>query len=1235
MEANAPHTPPPTSNPSADAHLLFTPPCVDPALLHTPALDYAPPRADSTSLFIHDDVATHDWTIEMDTADEVDELDSSFAATPTQSQQSPLLLSPSPLSSRVRKLRYSTLVDYASDEGSDSSDCDDSMGRANSVPPPPSTPLEEQVGSGRREKSLPPPETPTRLRVTRIPTTRAPELVKEGRQHTAPLVANHTSPLFGAASLLNSAPPVADPTPSLFSAALNSAPPVADPTPSLFGAAPLLASPAAPLFPKLAAPGFKKVFPKVFPKRSANPSAKVTAPSIAKPSTKPLAKPSAHPLLAPPPQFVEYKGPSDLFSPEVPLGALTLSPSAPTPARATASSDQRLEARLQDEGFAEVTMPPPPLGWQPSSPLRLTTIDHTEEEYGTPAMQEEDAPVMEGEAFDGAADGSAADGSPYSKQARALALQECFAKMTSLADECADKVGFKTETVLRLFNDVPMAGRSANQWNLYQKYANADENRAEERARVDEAFQAQLAADPNTVAERMSSDELCKAYPAFQQAYPGADAMELLENWNELELLGTELTIGMQRKHFNRTGKKLISTLRTLSKRYRYQSFLVLVGSHVNEDSELGLLHTSGGLDSIYSKLPSVTSPHEFLGLAKVQAYCSKIWFSLLGGEEDAEAAEASAPSCAQAAVSSAELLKARRMAAAPKAEELELGNLQGAARVQMKNKIRHQREADETHTLQDALTKASTADIGYDVFRKNRIRAATFQWQFGPILRKKSVRILGWPHDVRFPPETRGISVLRAAERKSLFMALDAREIAGQGLRLEKRQDDASYVVYTHNYDLDPPAGKPDSPAVVAFWRTSSGKEATCMDGANALWRTKYNVDAPHPPTASRQRVATEISEEAEAEVGSTKGKGKSKGKARVQKGVEDKSAALPKEKGKRNGSGKRRADDDDELDTRARKARKRSPPADPAPSRSRSRAAVQEGGGRKPKPQAAKSRRVRFANSPESSSDDDIPESQSEDDTPLDVVRPKRKIWVVADSDEEEEEEEEETPPTKHVKQAADASAASATPSAAAPSPRQQFMSHVDVGPVMRSTCSRTTATPAAMPPPAAVAPKSKKTPSTMPAPAAAPSKSKKATSAPGNRSKSTQPTVEQRDLDNAVIHPIVPGPTLYAAATGKPIGRIYTDPAADPSYAVGPPPGAASSSRSHELPANAPHRSPPPSAPPTNAHQPSPPPSAPAPAPVDPRVLEALTSLVNLTAGGDHQAILDALKTMGQPH
>jgi hypothetical protein len=184
-------------------------------------------------------------------------------------------------------------------------------------------------------------------------------------------------------------------------------------------------------------------------------------------------------------------------------------------------------------------------------------------------MQEEDAPVMEGEASDGAdgsdgvadgsdgvADGSATDVSPYSKHSCAVALHECFARMTSIAQACREKIGYTTETVLRMFNDVPTAGQSANQWNLYQKYANADENRAAEHACFDEEFRVKLAADPEAVATWMSNDELRQSYPAFQQAYPGADAMELLECWNDLEVLGKELTIGMRRKHFNKTAKK-------------------------------------------------------------------------------------------------------------------------------------------------------------------------------------------------------------------------------------------------------------------------------------------------------------------------------------------------------------------------------------------------------------------------------------------------------------------------------------------------------------------------------------------------------------------------------------------------------------------------------------------------------------------------------------------------------
>jgi hypothetical protein len=150
---------------------------------------------------------------------------------------------------------------------------------------------------------------------------------------------------------------------------------------------------------------------------------------------------------------------------------------------------------------------------------------------------------------------------------------------------------------------------------------------------------------------------------------------------------------------------------------------------------------------------------------------------------------EASTPSREQAAVASAELQKARRMPAAIKAEDPELANLHGAAHTQKAAQIRHQKEAQETHALQDALTKASVADLGYDIFHKMTACTATFQWQqLGPILSEKGVCIVGWPMEVRFPPQTRGIAGLRAQERKSFGVAFEARKIPKQGVHSRRR---------------------------------------------------------------------------------------------------------------------------------------------------------------------------------------------------------------------------------------------------------------------------------------------------------------------------------------------------------------------------------------------------------------------------------------------------------------
>jgi hypothetical protein len=91
------------------------------------------------------------------------------------------------------------------------------------------------------------------------------------------------------------------------------------------------------------------------------------------------------------------------------------------------------------------------------------------------------------------------------------ALMACFQKMRSLAEACADQTGYTSESVLRMFHDMPTGARSANTWNLYQKYANTDENRAAERAGIDDEFKAKFAADPNVVALPLEPSELCQA----------------------------------------------------------------------------------------------------------------------------------------------------------------------------------------------------------------------------------------------------------------------------------------------------------------------------------------------------------------------------------------------------------------------------------------------------------------------------------------------------------------------------------------------------------------------------------------------------------------------------------------------------------------------------------------------------------------------------------------------------
>ncbi|KAJ7627705.1 hypothetical protein DFH06DRAFT_1227901, partial [Mycena polygramma] len=485
-----------------------------------------------------------------------------------------------------------------------------------------------------------------------------------------------------------------------------------------------------------------------------------------------------------------------------------------------------------------------------------------------------------------------------------------------------------------------------------------------------------------------------------------------------------------------------------------------------------------------------------------------------------------------------------------------------------MRNRIRHRDEANETHALQARFIEASKQDLNYNIFEKDT-HAATFVWQFAATFAKKDVRIVGWPADVRLPPQMpakKGIASLNSKERKSLTAALDARESAGKGLRLEhSTHSPGDYVVYTHDYGVS--AIDPRS------WRRSTAP-MLCMNEKNEVWQTAYDLDGPPAAPASRQRVPTEKGDVVEDEPVKTTGKrsaaGKVKSSAKGKGRADDTEDNIAERK-----SGRARSLDNEP--SKDSKPTKRSRPVAPAPplrpaTRSHTRTQpepAQEGGGRKPVPPGAIRRRAGQPGAIRRRAGQRVhftPESEDDDDAPLAPrPRPAAPKRSLPDSSEEEDTEQ----PPKRAKSAADASAAP-------PSQRRQQLSHVELTTESRPlTRARSGTKPASIDPPAT--------------------------------SKDAAQRKRVQEQANAVVNPVVPGPILYSVHDAQPIGRVYSDPEEPrfvtwrpleqrpdpaatsssrpppvPSWTQGPPPDAASSSRSQLPPV---HASPPPSPLPEN--------------------------------------------------
>ncbi|KAJ7705887.1 hypothetical protein B0H14DRAFT_2647185 [Mycena olivaceomarginata] len=517
------------------------------------------------------------------------------------------------------------------------------------------------------------------------------------------------------------------------------------------------------------------------------------------------------------------------------------------------------------------------------------------------------------------------------------AVAACHAAMDALVKNCALATGLSQEKILCSYHHAPtrrvppMLGTSIKDmrthWRIGLKSCFV-------------SVPTPAGKDPRA----LTPDEVKAAWPLFRKAY-GKEHTQLLDDWEALERLSNEISIGTRHRQFTRTTRDIIGMLKKFAMKFGFHSLFIMTGSYLNEDGKLAVLHSTGLLSTLRSDL----NDHDVVALAKLAAYTEEIGFTLLGGDEDAQMADVSVASRAEAAAASVgkaeKVYKGRNT---PQPEVIDLTTLPVKKREQVLRQSRHQKSVDDTHSLQDIMTGASNEDVGVDIYREKSGRSKVFGWRrLDVILSEGDFIIKNFPASVRHPaqmPATRATSAWRVAERDALRTALAARTGGPhQGLRVERRKyEPGAVVIYSHDYTLTPPEGPPDSPLVRKFWRSSNGAPVNCTDGNRAVWHMQYDLDAPlqHTPRTLVQAGAEAgLNDEEEQEDSDEDSPAPENGRGKAK----DKGKGKEKEKVKRK---RKDADKDEEATMPTKRAKKTAPRATstrPVPAQ----APMQEGGG------------------------------------------------------------------------------------------------------------------------------------------------------------------------------------------------------------------------------------------------------------------------------------------------
>ncbi|KAJ7493989.1 hypothetical protein FB451DRAFT_1360600 [Mycena latifolia] len=493
-------------------------------------------------------------------------------------------------------------------------------------------------------------------------------------------------------------------------------------------------------------------------------------------------------------------------------------------------------------GFQKVPLPPPPPDFVP--PASLTTIDTEKDVSGdetgrkspaSPAYHASDAsdasdtpptfdkfdsfatpddlreatPFSADSLHENNEDDDEVDSGGRPTQAIRDQLEVAFGVMKEAASKAATLTGLTEGRVMQAFmrRVSGAAVRSkTNGWNQYQVYANRESNRLGEWRRFNSDYKCD---NEQEVPPQLPQDVLQHNWKVLKETLSLDELRTLFEADHVLHVLHVRGPLGALRRDWKRSSLQLGVQYAT----NRFQGLLIMVGSHINEDGNLGRILATGGLAKPEFLKKLKVSEDELIGLAKSCAFAHELdaeVFSPLRAPTPLPSVDNSCPNPPPPPIITKVASEASE---APEA-------LEGAEPKPSKKEqpsARNQKAAREMQVIKELLSAASLADVGEDIFHlKSKNNWAW--WGLPDDLSTHGFILLGWPADVRLPYETtssKASAALRAGERASLTNAINARQVSGQGVRVRKeRVQKGQYIIFSHDYFLEPPSGPPDSDA-------------------------------------------------------------------------------------------------------------------------------------------------------------------------------------------------------------------------------------------------------------------------------------------------------------------------------------------------------------------------------------------------------------------------------------